>query len=161
MRAIPYILYLLLIGLHQVALQEMTAIGPATVNLTALIVLLVALYQEESTAMWFGFVAGLVMSAAVPAMIGWHGLGMGLPGLAGFHVRQRLNLESPYSKLFMVLGGLLIHNLYLLILGGIDGFLHLLWVSVIPGAIYTALLSWLYFLFKEKRITWQKIRSLF
>ena len=56
MRAIPYILYLLLIALHQVAGHEITAIGPAVVNLTALIVLLVSLYQEESVAVWFGFV---------------------------------------------------------------------------------------------------------
>jgi len=161
MRAIPYILYLLLIALHHVALHEITPIGPASINLTALIVLLVALYQEESTAIWFGFVAGLMSSAATPALMGWHGLGGALLGLAGFHVRQRLNLDSLYSRLLMVLGGLLVHNLYLQLLGGLDSFLYLLWSSVLPGAAYTSAIAWLYFLFKEKRITWQKIRSLF
>jgi rod shape-determining protein MreD len=161
MRAIPYILYLLLIAMHHVALHEITAIGPAAINLTALIILLVAIYKEESAALWFGFVAGLMSSAATPAMMGWHGLGGALLGLAGFHVRQRINLESLYSRLLLVLGGVLLHNLYLQMMGGLDGFVYLLWSSVLTGAIYTAVLAWLYFLFKEKRITWLKIRSLF
>jgi len=161
MRTIPYIVYLLLIAAHVVALHELTAIGPAVVNLPALIVLLVALYQKESNAVWFGFVSGLVASAATPALMGWHALGAALLALVAFHVRQRLNLESLYSKLLMVLGGLLLHNLYSQLLGGTDGFLHLLWTSLLPGAFYTALLAWLFFLLKEKQITWQRVKSMF
>ena len=161
MRVIPYILYALLIGFHQVILKDLVGIAEFTFNIPVLVVLLVALYKDETIAMWFGFAAGLTMSAGEPLLLGWNGLIMAVLGLAGFHVRQRLNLDSLYSKLLMVLGGVFLYNLIWTLVGGAAGFFHLLWAEVLFGTLYTGFFAWLFFLFKEKIITWQRTKELF
>ena len=54
MRVIPYILYALLIGFHQVLLKDIVGIAEFTFNIPVLVVLWVALYKEETIAIWFG-----------------------------------------------------------------------------------------------------------
>jgi hypothetical protein len=46
-RLIPYLLYLLLVGLHQVILKDVTMIYNATINLPAFLVLAIAIYKSE------------------------------------------------------------------------------------------------------------------
>jgi rod shape-determining protein MreD len=161
MRILPYILYAVLIAFHQVVLGDLVGIGEFTFNLSGLIVLLVALYKEEAVAIWFGFAAGIIMTAGEPQVMGWSCLTVALLSVAAFHIRQRLNLESLYSKLLVVFVGVVVLNLIRVLIGGGVGFLHLLWASIIPGAIYTTIFGWLFFLFKEKVVTWQRTRELF
>ncbi len=161
MRAIPYLLYLLLIALHQVVFKDVTGIVTASLNLTALLVLAVALYKTELVAMWFGFAAGLVMAAGAPSLVGWQAIFLGAIGLAAFHIKERLNLDSLTAKLLLVFGGVLAHNILTLILGGADGFLFLLWSAALAGAVYTTLIGLVFFLFKEGRVTYARIRELF
>jgi hypothetical protein len=66
MTVIPYILYLLLVGLHVVVLDDMTAVRSAHLNLAAFLVMAVALYKEDVPATWFGFFVGLVAAVGRP-----------------------------------------------------------------------------------------------
>lgn len=160
-RLFPYVLYLALIGMHQVVTINLTSVYGASVNLVALIVVLVAVYKSETTAAWFGFWAGIVAFAGVPAVLGWHSLILAFIGVAVYHIRGRLNLDSERSRLLLVTGGVLVHNLILYIIDSDE----LLWwamaSNILAGALYTGVLAWIFFLFKDRRISTQKVRSIF
>jgi rod shape-determining protein MreD len=161
MRIIPYIIYLLIVALHQVALKDITALWGAPLNMTALIVLAVALYKSEVTAGWFGFFAGLVMAAGTPALMGWHALILAAVGLAGYQFRERLNLESFASRVLFIFGGVLSHNVVVLIVNGSDALFYRLWANALPGAVYTTIAGVVFLLFKDGVITYKKFKSIF
>ena len=162
MTVLPYILYLLVVAAHVVILREQTIIYTASLNLPALMVLLVALYKDDVQATWFGFLAGLVMAAGgPPSQLGWQALVMALLALVSYSVRLRLNLDSLNAKLLFVLGGVMLHNLIVLIIDGTDGFLFYVGSSALAGAVYTTVVAWLFFMIKEKRLTIARVRALF
>ena len=161
MRAVPYLLYLLLIAMHQVIWRDVTSIFGVAINITAFIVVLVALYKTEMIAVWFGFLAGVVMAAGNPAMTGWHAFALAVLGLVAYHVSERLNLESLYARLLLVSCIVLIHNFLKLLIDQTGDLFYLLWTSVITGAVYTTILALLFFAIKERKITVQKLRAFF
>lgn len=162
MRVIPYLIYLVVIAFHMVMLQSLTSIYTAVINLPALIVLMVAIYKDDIPATWFGFAAGIVaFSAGPPAQLGWQALLMAALALVACQVRDRLNLESLKAKLLLVIGGILIHNTVVLLISRADGFLLNLATFVLAGAVYTSVLAWLFFLFKERIVTVERIKSIF
>jgi cell shape-determining protein MreD len=161
MRIVPYILYLLMIALHAVVLDDATRIYTAGINLTALIVLLVAIYKDDLAATWFGFFAGLIWAGGLPSQMGWYALMTAIVALAACFVRERLNLDSMRAKFLLVFGGLFTHNLAALVISRSDGFWHLLWSSVLLGAIYTSILGWFFFLVKEGHLTAKRVKALF
>ena len=161
MRLIAYFLYLLLIGLHLVVIRDVTSILGVVINLPAALVLLFALYKDEVPVTWFGFAAGLVAAAGLPDLMGWYALIMAVLALAACFVRERLNLDSLKAKLLLVLGGVFVHNLVGLIISKTDGFLVLVATSALAGAVYTTLIAWLFFLFKEGKLTVAKIKAIF
>ena len=160
-RIAPFILYLLLVAMHEVIIRDATTIYHASINLPGLLVLLVAIYKPAIVSTWFGFATGLVMAAGRPDLFGWHALTMAALGLVTYHLRERLNLESLYSKLVLIFGGLLLHNTLLLAINGGSGFAYLWLINALPGAVYTAAVGWGFFLFKEKKITFQKVKAVF
>lgn len=160
-RLIPYLLYLLLIPMHQVIWKEVTGIYGATISLPVLLVLLLAVYKDELPVVWFGFFAGLMAGAGIPERFGWMALELALIGVAAYHVRERLNLDSIYSKLLMIFGGVLVSNLCWLVIIGADSFWYHVAIDAVPSTIYTTTVAWFFFLIKEGRITPQKIRSIF
>ena len=160
-RALPFVLYLLLAGMHIVVIDNATVIYTARINLVAMMVLTVAIYKPELVAVWFGFVMGLVLAASSPDLIGWHVLWLAGLGFVGYHTREKLNLDSLYAKLLLIVAGVLLHNILILLTNGATDFWYQLAVGALPGAVYTALPAWLFFLFKEGRITLAKIKALF
>ncbi|MEW5796855.1 MAG: hypothetical protein AB1772_10920 [Candidatus Zixiibacteriota bacterium] len=162
MTIIPYVIYLIIIALHAVILQGITSIYTASLNLPAFIVLAVGLYKEDIPATWFGFAAGLVAFAgAPPTQLGWHGLIMAGLALGARRVRERLNLESLKARLLVVFGGLVIHNVIVLLISQADAFLINLLRYALAGAVYTSLIAWLFFLVKERVITVEKVKAIF
>jgi len=158
---IPYFIYMVLLGIFQVILRDPTTIYSAHINMAALLVLMLALYKGELAAMWFGIAAGLLIAAPTPQLLGWTALVYGLLGLVGYQVRGKLNLESLYSKLIMMLGGLIVIEIAGLLLFGTDSFWLRLPTVALSSAIYTSLVALLYFLVKEGRVTIKKIKALF
>jgi len=155
------VLYLVLVALHEVILLDLTSIYTASINLPGLVVLMVAMYKSETVALWFGFFVGLVIAARAPEAAGWYALLTAAVGVAAFHARERLNLDSLWSRLLLILCGVLLHNILILLIGRPDGFMYVLVTGSLPGAVYTAIAGWVFFLFKEGRVTFEKVKSVF
>ena len=102
--------------------------------------------------------------ASAPTLERWPDEDPGPPftiGVSANHVRRLLNLDSIYAKLLLMLSGVLVHNVLRVVVDQADGFIYLLWSSVLPGAVYTAALTWLFFALKEGLITYKKLRAIF
>ena len=160
MRFIPYFIYLLLIGMHQVIWRDMTTFYGAAINLAALLVLGVALYKTDVIASWFGFTAGIILASGFPNVMGWNALVLAALGLAAFHVKERLNLESLYTKLLLVFVGILLHNILTSLIQA-EQYFYQLWLNALTGAVYTTVIALIFFLFKEGIVTVKKIKSIF
>ena len=161
MKVLPYLLYLLIIAAWVVIFQDVTYIYSAGINLPMFIVLAVALYKDELQATWFGFAAALVTFAALPDLLGWHALIMALIGYAAANLKVRLNLDSLKAKLLLITGGVLVHNVLVVLLNQTEDVLTQLWTAALPGAVYTAVIAWVFFLFKEGLITRERVKALF
>ncbi|UCD64199.1 MAG: rod shape-determining protein MreD [Candidatus Zixiibacteriota bacterium] len=160
-RVIPFLLYLWLAAAHQVFLGDITSIAGAVINLPALLVLLVSLYKSELDTCWFAFFIGMVAYIGYGDATGWYILLMAAIGFGTYHVRVRINLESVYSRLVVVFIGVLVHNAVVMATAGGDGSFAILLVRVLSGAVYTSVVAWLFFLVKEGKITYQKLRAIF
>ncbi len=162
MSVVPFLLYLLLVAMHVVILNDVTSIYTAQINLPALLVLLVALYKHDAAAAWFGFFVGLVASAGGPeSQLGWQAALMAALAMVGCSIRQRLNLDSMKAKVIYMFGGILIHNLILLLISRAAFFQLQSAGYVLAGALYTTVFAWLFFLIKERQITVEKIKAIF
>ena len=162
MALIPYFLYLLLIAFDAVIIKDAISIYTAAINLPVFIVLAVALYKDDLSAVWFGFFAGLVAGAGgSPDLLGWQALLMAALAAAGSVVRERLNLDSLKARLLVILLGVLLHNLINLALSRSDGWPVFVFSYVLAGAVYTTILAWLFFQVKEGRFTAEKIKAIF
>ncbi len=161
MKIFPYIIYLLIIALFKVILQDLTTIYGVSINITALLVMTVAIYKSEMISLWFGAAAGLVLSAGTPQLFGGYVFITAALGISIYHIRERLNLESLYSRLLLIFIGVIPYSVLILLINSIDGFGYLLITNILPGAIYTTAIGWIFFLIKEDRLTIFKIKSLF
>lgn len=164
MRAIPYILYLLLIACYRTLLVDPLTIGMAQIYLAALIVLLVALNKSFEEGLWFAIAAGLVYDAPDPSRLGVHMLIFAVLAVVTFQVKQRLNLDSMNSRMLVIAGGLLVYSIsYTLIYlaSGPSAFFMLFVQAAIPGTVYTAFFGWLFFMIQSGRLSYARIRSIF
>ena len=141
--------------------KDLTSVYGVTINLVVLIVLLTAIYKSEMVSMWLGFIIGLCAYAGVGSLLGWYVVTLALIGLTAYNIKQKLNLDSLYAKLLMIGGGVFIHNLFLLIISGADNFFIHLLTKVIPGALYSSIIAWLFFMIKDGRLTYKKFKELF
>jgi len=160
-RLLPYLLYLLLIAMHEVIWRDVTGLFFVALNLPAMIVAMVATYKSQTAAAWFGFLAGVVISASEPSLMGWHGILLAALGLAVYHIREKLNLESIYSKVLLIVGAVLFHNIFSGVINGTDRFFYTLWTFCLPSTAFTSVVAWIFFLFKERSITAEKLKSVF
>ncbi|MEE8149550.1 MAG: rod shape-determining protein MreD [candidate division Zixibacteria bacterium] len=160
-RYLPFLLYLLLIAMHEVMWRDITALYLIAMNLPAMMVVIVAIYKSELTAAWFGFLAGIVLSAGQPESMGWQGLLLAAIGISVFYVREKLNLESVYSKLLLIISAVFLHNLLSVVINDVNRILYLTWSYCLPSAVYSSLIAWVFFLFKERKLTSEKIKAVF
>ena len=156
---IPYLIYLWLIAMHQVFLSDVTSIFGAKINLAVLIVILIAMFKTEISALWFGFIVGIVGFVGMSEIT--HALIMALLGVIAFQLKERMNLESLFAKIMLILGGVLLHNIILLFIELNDGYIQALLTKAFPGAVYTIVIGWIFFLFKDEKLTLRKIKSIF
>lgn len=160
-RLIPYAAYLYLIAIHQELTSSLLAVHEVHVNLTALIVSLVALYKDDYEAMWFGFAAGIVFSAGTAPWIGWYALVLSLIAVVISRVKFRLNMDSVYARLLVVAGAVLAHEILLTVQLGQAEFYWKLLTVALPSTVYTSLWAWLFFKIKDGKITWARVKELF
>ena len=53
------------------------------------------------------------------------------------------------------------HNTAVLVMSKSDGVFYLLTAQALTGAVYTTIIAWIFFLFKEGKITFQKFKAIF
>jgi len=160
-RLIPYILYLLILAFHRVIAVGPTEIAGAWVDLAGLMVIAVAIYKSEDIAVWFGFWAGIVAFAGNPAELGWHALALAAVAMTAVRLRERLNLASMWSKLYLMFGGVLVHSLLIVLIMRPQRFFTEVWQVAPLVALYTTVVAWLFFLVKEGHLTWRRLKSIF
>lgn len=158
---LPFVLYLWLIAFHEVILKDATSIFGVMINLPILVVLMVAVYKSEMTSVWFGFFVGLTAFAGSGFTLGYQVFIFCAFGYLGYHIRERMNLDSLYARLLLVVAGVFLHNLILMVMVAADNFIYEFITSVLPGALYTTIIAWLFFMVKEERITYKKFKSIF
>jgi cell shape-determining protein MreD len=154
-------LYLILIALHVVITDDLTAILSARINLAAFLILVVALYKGEFVSLWFGFCAGLVGSAVMPQNMGWYALFGASLGFLAFHMKERLNLDSQTARLLITFVGVLLFNLATEAVTRPEGLNHLWWSAGVTGAVYTTLIGTIFFGIKHGVLTKDKVKSIF
>ncbi len=143
MRAIGYLLYLVLIAFHEVILRGATSIAGVSINLPAIIVFSVALHRTEAETVWFALLASLVMSAGTPLSMGYQVLAMVLISLAIYHAREQLNAEALVTKLVMLIVGVLLHNSLMLAFTRPSDFWYQMLRFTLTGTIYTGAVAYL------------------
>lgn len=161
MSIMPYILYLYLLGFHVTIFSDVSSIYGVTIDLAALMVCLVAIYKSELTALWFALAAAIVVGAMRLEMMPWELLFLGILAVIVKHLSIRVNLESLASRLLLLAGGILFHKLAVSLTVSSAGFFMMLYRYIIPGVFYTWVLGWVYFMYRDGRITWTKFKALF
>ncbi len=158
---LPYFFYMMLIGFHRVILADFTSVWGIEINLTALLVAALALYKSEIEVAWAAFALGLVSAASQPDLMGWHALGLVVISQAVSRSTKRLNLDSIWSRVGVIAAAVLVHNIFLALFEGMSGIFERITVHVLPGVIYTSFAAWLFFLIKDRKITFKKVREIF
>lgn len=143
MTLLPYIGLLFLIGFFEVILRAPLTIWNAQMELPIMLVVLVAMYQDDLTALWFGFFAGLVAGAGNIALVGLSSLVFAGIGYASYHLRNRLNLASRPARLLLVIVAVLLFRLTFLIIDPGQRQLPMLWMQILPSLIFSSLVAWL------------------
>ena len=161
MKVIPYILYLYILALHETILSDLLSIYGAAIDLAVLMVVLIALYKSELTTLWFAVCAAVIAGTVRPDMMTWQMLALVVPAMVVSRVSARVNLESLSSRLLILGGFLLIHESVISFLLSHDGPLFVIYRLILPSAVYSLLVGWIFFLIIDGRITWQKVKALF
>lgn len=161
MKIIPYFLYLYLITFHMTILSDIISIYGVTVDLLILIVAMIGLYKSEAEAIWFGMAAGIIAAATRLDLMPWEVLVVVGIALAVRQVSTRINLESLASKALVLAGAVFFHQLIMTLLISTEESLFILLRYIIPGVAYTLIFGLIFFLIKDGRISWPKIKALF
>jgi rod shape-determining protein MreD len=164
MRLIPYLLYLFLIAFDRTILADLVAIGPAQIYTAALLVLLVAQHKPYTTALWFGFAAGIVFGAADPSRMGIQMLVLAFLGALLAQLKVRFNLDSLRSRFLLLVGGLtvyaVLHTLFFTTSGSEAVGYAFLRVAL-PSVTYSAVVAWLFLMIQTGRLSLAGMKALF
>ncbi len=160
-RLVPYILYCFLIGFHQIILRDVTAVYSFQMNLPAMIVVLIAMQKTEITSVWFGFTAGIIVAAVSPELMGWHALFLSVIAYLTFYLSEHMNLDSFYTRISILFGGILLHTAFTEIMLQPEAFLGLLFSSILPDTIYTTIVASIYYLIKNEKLSIKKLKESF
>jgi len=161
MKVIPYIIYLFLLTFHDIILRELISVYGVTMDITILLVVLVALYKTEEEAIWFGFFAGMIAGASDIAIMPYEIVAVVVLAVASNQMAARINLESIASRVIILTSAVIVHRVIVTIMLSSTEFFYLFVRNIIPAAVYTMIIGLIFFMIKDGRITWQRIKALF
>lgn len=161
MSIIPYVIYLYLLGFHVTIFSDVSSIFGVTIDLAGLMVCLVAIYKKEMTALWFALAAAIVVGATRLDLMPWEMLFLGILAIGVKQLSIRVNLESVASRLVLLAVGILFHRLAMSLAISTADFFMMLYRYLLPGVVYTWVLGWIYFLYRDGHLTWARFRALF
>jgi cell shape-determining protein MreD len=161
MRIIPYIIYLFILAFHYTILSELVSIYGVTIDLAVLMVTFVAIYKDELTAFWFAIAVGIVAGTLRLDLMPWEIL-----SLTGFAVlinyfSTRVNLSAITTRMIILILFLIIHKTLIMLFISSESFLFILYRYILPGAVYSLIPGWIFFLIKDDRLTWKEIKAQF
>lgn len=142
MTLLPYIGLLFVTGFYEVMLRAPLTVWNAQIELPVLLVVFVAMYQDDLTALWFGFFAGMVAGAGNIALVGASSLLFAGLGFGSYHLRNRLNLASRPARVLLVVVAVLLYRLLLLGIDPAQRQLPMLWLQILPSVAYSSLVAW-------------------
>ncbi|MFH2035291.1 MAG: hypothetical protein ABIJ45_02720 [Candidatus Zixiibacteriota bacterium] len=160
-RILPYILYLFIIAFYRTILIEPFSIFGAVIDLSALLVVLVGFYKSESIALWFGLAAAVIIGSQRLEIMPWEMVVLGAGAVVINQFSFRVNLESLVSRLLILGAFVLVHQVVASLLVSPNIFFYSLYKAILPSVIYTVALGWVFFQFKDGKVTIQNIKSLF
>lgn len=143
MTLFPYIGLLFLIGFFEVILRAPMTLWNAQLELPIMLVVLVAMYQDDMTALWFGFFAGLVAGAGNIVLVGASSLIFGGIGFASYLLRYRLNLASRSARLLLVVVAVLLFRLAFLMIDPAQRQLPMIWLQILPSLLLSTIVAWI------------------
>lgn len=161
MKYVSFLIYLFLLTGYEVLLKESLSNYGIYFNFAAFIVLLLVLHKSEQTALWFGFAAGVTLSAGNPHIMGYQAASLAALGLVSWQVSRRLNLESFNAKLLLIFTGILVHNIITVVFSTPVAYWVGQWYVVLMGAIYTGLLAALFIFVQKGELTVHRIKAIF
>lgn len=160
-RALPYLLYLILIALHQTLIGDLFSIWGADLAPGALAIMLVAIYKSQTVSVWFAAsVAFLLATGDPPAAATSMVIAAALAVGAGYF-KGRLNLESLAARLAVVFSGCLVLELVNAAFFSGAELLYVWGRFTLPSVIYTTLWGLLFFLFKDGFFSRERLGRLF
>lgn len=158
---IPYILYLLLLGFHQVILSETFSIWDVRLALTPLIFTLVAIYKDQGVATAFAATSAFVMSSNDPGAAAGTMIVAAAVALGITHYRGRLNLDSLAARLALIAVGCLVYEIARVTLITTQDLFFTYVRYMLPSVVVTSAVGLIVLLFKDGTMSYAKFRRLF
>jgi len=161
MRVVPYIVYLFLLSFFEVILVEPLSIGAAHIALAPLMISLVAIYKSQTVAIWFGAAVAFVVNTGAPDAAAVGMIVAALIALGANYFKSRLNLESLPAKIAVVGVGCLLFELARVTFLSTADVFYVYAVDSLPSTVYTSVVAYVFFLFKDRYISYARIREVF
>ncbi len=161
MKVIPYILYLSLLAFFYSILSGLTIICGASIDLAVILVMLIAIYKSELTALWFAVFAGIIAGTIRLDLMPWEILILAVAALVINQVSRRMNLESIISRMIILGGFALIHGVAINLIIYSDDIIFTFYRISLTSAVYTMVIGWLIIMCLDGRITLAKFKALF
>ncbi|MCC6964191.1 MAG: rod shape-determining protein MreD [candidate division Zixibacteria bacterium] len=147
-RLLIFLVYAYLTAFCQTLLANIMAIHGIAPDFTMIIILIVVLREEFDTAYPIALIIALIADALTPEFFGYGAfVRFGLAAVI-YELRQHLNLEPWYSRLYVLIGAEVVFQLgYQLIAGGFDfgAATQVYWESSLPTLAYTAVVGFVVF----------------
>ncbi len=160
MRIILYIFYLYILAFYNTILGDMISIYGVTIDLAGLLVILIAIYRGETTALWFAIGTAVITSTQRLDLMPWEMFSLCAVAVTAKQIGTRINLDSIPSRLIIIISLLLVHNIVITLAISSDEFVYVLYRYMLPGAGYTLLLGWLLLLIGDGLISVRKVKVL-
>ncbi len=161
MKVVPYLVYLFVLSFFQVILSEPLSIGAAHIAIAPLIISLVAIYKSQTEAIWFGAAAAFVVNTGAPDAAAAGMIVAALIALGANYFKSRLNLESLPAKIAVVSAGCLLFELTRVTFLSTADVFYIYAVDSLPSTVYTSVVAYMFFLFKDGYISYARIREVF
>jgi hypothetical protein len=161
LKLLPYLIYLFLISMFQILLEEPLSIGTAHLALAPLIIALVAIYKSQVVAIWFGASAAFVVNTGAPEGAAAGMIVAALIAIGANYFKSRLNLDSLPAKVAVVSAGCLLFEIARVTFISTSDVFHIYLVDTLQSTAYTAVVAYVFFLFKDRYISYERVREVF
>ncbi len=133
-----------LMAFYNTMLSEMISIYGVTIDLSVVLVTLVAFSANEFKATWFAILLAIVASTQRLDMMPWEVGSLAVIAIGVNTISVRMNLDSVASKLILMGCSVLAHNILISAVFSLDSFNFVLVRYILPGVIYSLVLGWVF-----------------